>query len=149
MNYSDEALFENLLRIWLSKGRQPVRRDLDSETATISQSPYNRRFKSWTEALRCCVAWANEADKADITADGSIKRPRRTSRDPSLRLRYRVMKRDHFSCVKCGRSPARDKNVELHVDHIQPWSKGGETEIENLQTLCRVCNIGKGDLENE
>ena len=27
------------------------------------------------------------------------------------------------------------------------WAKGGETALENLQTLCSVCNIGKSDLE--
>ncbi|MBY0462653.1 MAG: HNH endonuclease [Alphaproteobacteria bacterium] len=31
------------------------------------------------------------------------------------------------------------------MDHITPWSKGGETLIENFQTLCSVCNIGKSD----
>jgi 5-methylcytosine-specific restriction endonuclease McrA len=35
--------------------------------------------------------------------------------------------------------------VQLHVDHIYPWAKGGETVVENLQTLCMTCNIGKSD----
>ena len=38
-------------------------------------------------------------------------------------------------------------NVELHVDHIKPWSKGGETVLENLQTLCATCNLGKSNIE--
>ena len=46
----------------------------------------------------------------------------------------------------CGRSPAKDMNIELHVDHIMPYSKGGETVIENLQTLCSDCNLGKSNL---
>ena len=46
-----------------------------------------------------------------------------------------------------GVSPAKDKNVELHVDHIKPWSKGGETILENLQTLCQKCNLGKSNIE--
>ncbi|WP_343324290.1 HNH endonuclease signature motif containing protein [Streptococcus sp. Marseille-P8640] len=37
-------------------------------------------------------------------------------------------------------------NVVLHVDHIIPWSKGGETVLGNLQTLCSKCNLGKSDL---
>jgi len=35
--------------------------------------------------------------------------------------------------------------LELHVDHIQPWSRGGPTVFENLQTLCNSCNLGKSD----
>ncbi|HEX4614769.1 MAG TPA: HNH endonuclease signature motif containing protein [Stellaceae bacterium] len=45
----------------------------------------------------------------------------------------------------CGASPAKDPAVTLHVDHIVPWSKGGETVLSNLQTLCAPRNIGKAD----
>ena len=72
---------------------------------------------------------------------------RRTKRDINLRLRFLVMKRDNFKCCMCGRSPATTPNLELHIDHIKPWSKGGETVIENLQTLCADCNLGKSNLE--
>jgi 5-methylcytosine-specific restriction endonuclease McrA len=57
------------------------------------------------------------------------------------------MRRDNFKCKNCGRSPATDQSIILHVDHINAWAKGGETILENLQTLCSVCNIGKSDLE--
>ncbi|NQV14303.1 HNH endonuclease [bacterium] len=49
----------------------------------------------------------------------------------------------------CGISPAKDPDVILHVDHIKPWSKGGETEINNLQALCEKCNVGKSDMYEE
>ncbi|MDR2876514.1 MAG: HNH endonuclease [Chromatiales bacterium] len=29
---------------------------------------------------------------------------------------------------------------------MKPWSKGGETVIENLRTLCSLCNIGKSNV---
>ena len=63
----------------------------------------------------------------------------------SDKLRYQVLKRDNFKCFACGASPAKDPSVELHIDHIIPWSKGGETTFENLQTLCSRCNLGKSD----
>ena len=43
-------------------------------------------------------------------------------------------------------SPATNPSTILHVDHIIPWSQGGETVIDNLQTLCSDCNLGKGAL---
>ena len=48
-------------------------------------------------------------------------------------------------CVFCGRSPAMDKGVVLHIDHKMPFSKGGTTSLDNLQTLCYECNLGKGN----
>ena len=70
----------------------------------------------------------------------------RTKRQVGDRLRFKVMRRDYFKCIYCGRAPATDPEIKLHMDHIIPWSKGGETTFENLQTLCSVCNIGKGNL---
>ena len=65
---------------------------------------------------------------------------------PVEALRWHVLQRDRFTCCACGASPALTLGVELHVDHIVPWSKGGETVLENLQTLCSVCNLGKSNV---
>ncbi len=79
------------------------------------------------------------------TRRGAQEKPvHRTTRTARPRLRYRVLQRDRFCCVACGRSPATDAGVVLHVDHKHPWSAGGETTLDNLQTLCERCNIGKG-----
>lgn len=56
-------------------------------------------------------------------------------------MRYEVLRRDGFKCVKCGRS-AKD-GVRLHVDHIVPVSRGGKSVMNNLQTLCEDCNCGE------
>lgn len=147
VNYSDEELFLNILNIWQAKGRQPVRADLAFEPSTISQSPYNRRFKSWSDALESFVVYANQSGKTNENAEALKISSLRTGRDPSLRLRFNVLKRDNFTCVQCGASPAKNLDVELHIDHITPWSKGGETVEENLQTLCLKCNLGKSNLQ--
>lgn len=31
----------------------------------------------------------------------------------------------------------------LQADHIIPWTRGGLTTWENLQLLCRACNLAK------
>lgn len=145
---ADERLFENLLNLWQHFGRQPRRSDLTNEISQFSQSPYNRRFGSWTKALEEFVAFANSEEITALNKGEKEKtsKDKRTSRDPSLRLRFRVMQRDNFSCKQCGASPAKNPTVELHLDHIVPWSKGGETTYENLQTLCSKCNYGKSNL---
>jgi hypothetical protein len=56
----------------------------------------------------------------------------------SFALRISVYRRDRFTCQHCG------VQRELSIDHIHPFSKGGSTIFENLQTLCRRCNSRKG-----
>ena len=53
-------------------------------------------------------------------------------------IRWDVWNRDKFCCVHCGTT------YFLTLDHIIPQSKGGKTEVDNLQTLCRSCNSTKG-----
>lgn len=69
---------------------------------------------------------------------------RRQRRLMTKRLRYEIMARDGFRCVKCGRGPS--DGVILEVDHICPVSAGGRTEPDNLETLCRDCNRGKSSI---
>lgn len=64
-----------------------------------------------------------------------------------LGKRWQIFERDGWRCVSCGHS-AKDAGVTLHIDHIQPRSKGGGDEPENLQTLCRDCNLGKSNRSN-
>jgi len=53
--------------------------------------------------------------------------------------RQKVFDRDNWQCVLCG-------SIEhLQVDHKFPFSKGGTTEMSNLQTLCKKCNTKKSN----
>lgn len=58
------------------------------------------------------------------------------------KVRYDVFERDGHRCCSCGISVGA--GVVLHVDHIVPVSQGGLSQADNLQTLCAVCNLGKG-----
>lgn len=54
-------------------------------------------------------------------------------------LRWEVWEQDNFTCQICG------SRQFLTIDHIIPESKGGKTEKDNLQTLCKPCNSKKGN----
>lgn len=60
----------------------------------------------------------------------------------TAKLRVDVLRRDGSRCRMCGRTA---DVVPLHVDHIVPVSKDGKTVLENLQTLCQDCNLGKSN----
>jgi hypothetical protein len=94
------------------------------------------------------IEWVNEKDfQSTISTKRTDNNPNhQTSRDVNLRLRYKAMQRDNFKCSVCGAAPANDPTVELHIDHIIPWSEGGESIIDNLQTLCSRCNLGKSNI---
>jgi len=146
--YTELELFNNLQHAWIAKGCQPTRRDMDNKQySTISSGAYMRKYVKWSNALKAFVEYINQDVSDDCFPEvNSEARGHKTTRDINLRLRFKVMQRDNFKCCACGASPAKDPSVELHIDHIIPWSKGGETVIDNLQTLCSKCNFGKSDL---
>ena len=55
-----------------------------------------------------------------------------------------ILDRDGLQCALCGKS-AHKHGVEMHIDHIMPWSKGGRDYAYNLITLCAGCNHEKSN----
>ena len=164
---SDEELFQDIERVWIKLGRQPTINDVKNGEFNFAQNTFTRRFGGWRGALEAFVKYINSEDVSEdlnedvpdstsneiITPESNSQSAKsqhstthKTRRDINLRLRFKVMARDNFKCCKCGRSPATDPTVVLHVDHKYPWVKGGETTMENLETTCKECNLGKGDL---
>lgn len=165
---TEQECFDEIERMWRLLGRQPTSTDvIKNGVCRYSVYTFKRRFGGWRKALEEFVKYINAADSEYETLDSfnessiidsasqekeddntgvvSVK-CHRTSRNINTRLRFKVLQRDNFKCCACGASPAKDPSVVLHVDHIVPWSKGGETVEENLQTLCSKCNLGKSDL---
>lgn len=63
----------------------------------------------------------------------------RSLREEASDKRWTIYVRDGFKCRHCG------SQWNLSIDHITPISKGGWSDDENLQTLCRSCNSKKKD----
>ncbi len=157
---SDTDLFEEINRLWIEKGAPPTTTDIRNGQSLYSLNTFSRHFGGFRKALEAFVKYMEHEgiaitddlkNESDAVNCGQSKKQKnviikhKTSREVNTTLRYKVLKRDNFKCCVCGASPAKDSHIELHIDHIIPWSKGGETTIDNLQTLCSKCNLGKKD----
>jgi hypothetical protein len=67
-----------------------------------------------------------------------LQRQGRDSRYIPQWIRQQVWTRCGGCCVECG------STFYLEYDHIIPLARGGATSAENLQLLCRSCNMRKG-----
>ena len=149
MKASDDELYKILIESWektlKDKGRTPYRKDLKNYGYHVSGDLFLDRFGSWKKALMRAYEFVsennvNEEISEPIELNGKSKEKRR--RTLSLRKRFFVLKRDSFTCVKCG---ANGPGVRLEVDHILAVVKNGSHSLLNLQTLCFDCNRGKRD----
>ena len=137
--FTEKELLDNIGNVWDFLQRQPTIRDIENYPSKIySFQTYFNRFGSWKKAL----------DKFCLYKEGKIiikeeQKKRSARKYINDSFRFKILKRDNFKCVCCGKSPANDSNIELEIDHIIPISKGGDNSIENLRTLCKQCNIGK------
>lgn len=102
------------------------------------------------EAMCGCYIFKGNAEEIPVCFDcikrlyiqafGSKAEPREITRKGiSESLRDKVFERDDYKCKFCG----GDNN--LCLDHIKPFSHGGKTELDNIQTLCRQCNSKKSN----
>ena len=127
----DDELLARLLTLAGELGRTPTTRE-------VSNEPYlRRRFGSYNKAVIAAGLTPNIK-----LPDSFFQRERSLV---SLSLRYKILKRDSFKCTYCGGTPA--KGYILHVDHITPRSKGGDTVETNLTTACWLCNTGKSNYD--
>lgn len=99
------------------------------EDAWIEQSGPRKVFK-----FRLSAVQGEEDDSQPVPMDPN---PGRVI--PTV-VKIAVWKRDKGRCAQCG------STVNLHFDHIYPWSKGGSsTEVQNIQLLCGSHNLSKSD----
>jgi hypothetical protein len=52
--------------------------------------------------------------------------------------RERVFKLHGHVCAYCGTDEG-----DMHIDHIIPRKAGGTHDLDNLQVLCKSCNLRK------
>jgi len=147
MKATNEELLKIIIALWekvLEKeGRRPYQADLKAYHFSGSPDLFKRRFGTWRKTLIAAYNSVNEdnAEVEDSSSNETIINQMKDNRKAlSIRKRFFVMKRDSFTCVKCG---ASGLGIRLEVDHKIPISQGGNDALDNLQTLCFKCNRGK------
>lgn len=159
-SYTDKELFDEMERIWVKTGHQPSKDEWLSNDYKISYDTYPRHFGSWQNACLKFIEYKSgravlsdqealpvlaDSTKSNIEKRNSSEVETRRTRTIPLSIRVKVLARDKFKCVYCGKSPAMNAGTLLHIDHIVPFSLGGTNTLDNLQTLCEECNLGKSD----
>lgn len=154
---SEEDLFKNLEDVWLNVGKQPTFRNMKPPTSKYSTYQYIAKFGTWIKALEAFIEFINsnvnfekevlsQGEDLENESEKEIVFKHKTKRNPSERLKVQVLMRDGNKCRLCGIIVTGN---DIHFDHIFPWSKGGETNLENLQILCKSHNLAKGNIEYE
>ena len=115
------------------------------------------------EAMRKQDVNSSECQKFDKNAEHNIKVEGYDVYTTSLR--YKTFMEKGYKCVCCGRIGTHyilehpngsnekrahfnlysDDDVLMTKDHILPKSMGGADRIENMQTMCSICNSAKGN----
>lgn len=98
-----------------------------------------RAFVTWREELYHVWRKSSRSEKMSWEKNYSIENQRKSTVD--FELREIVIERDKNTCRYCGKRLI--EGSEIHIDHIHPSSKGGETTLENLATACARCNKEK------
>ena len=101
----------------------------------IGQTYYDRRVRELRES-----GWQIETHSSGKKFRLiSHKKNQGKSREyPNAALKRELWKRDQGICQVCGLT---DENIQY--DHKVPLDRHGATFLENLQLLCRPCNVQK------
>lgn len=152
-NLSEKELLENIEAVWINLGRQPLYKEMKQPLSKYTAPPYEKKFGTWIKALQAFIEFIDSGDSqnqeieeniSEVTHDTNPVFKHKTKRNPSERLKVQVLMRDGNKCRLCGITVTGEY---IHFDHIKPWSKGGETVLENLQILCAPHNLAKGNVE--
>jgi len=84
--------------------------------------------------LYCLVDTMFTSEQIQVARANAVPVP---SRFIPTHIRGAVFARDGYVCTYCG------GEEDLSLDHMQPWSRGGQHTLENLVVACRTCNSSK------
>jgi len=149
--FKKEYLLSELIRAYNLLGYGPTQNFIDFNPDFPSRGAYRTCFGTFRQAMTeagLALAPQGRSNPRHPLYGIPPKRIYKSSIQPKrintyLKLRFKILNRDNFTCQYCGRTPS--DGIKLEVDHILPVSKGGKANPDNLITTCFDCNRGKKD----
>lgn len=99
----------------------------------VKQTYYDRRIRELRES-----GWQIQTSGTKYRLISRKKLAGNERKYPSAEQKRQVLERDKGICQICG---AKDSHIQF--DHKVPQERLGKTEVDNLQLLCRACNVEK------
>ena len=133
-------------QLWVSHSRRSSgrRTGIGFKCCALLGSGSVSDLDTWSQVwvgCRCAVRVATLSRSPPKAAAQLARRDVRTLR--SRKLRHEVWLFSQGYCQHCSVYIPMDGS--FHVDHVLPWSRGGQTKLSNLQLLCPTCNLRKGN----
>lgn len=130
---------------WYADGAcAPCKREQNRQWIKDNPEKHAENVRLWAKANPEKEAERNrrrrQANPARGIAEGHRRRTRKTAAGGSFTAAEWKDLCNHYGnrCLCCGR-----EGVKLTADHIVPVSKGGSSNIDNIQPLCFSCNAKK------
>lgn len=147
--------------------------EIDEAIALYRGQVPERSLNTWFDRhAQYVYKWRCEAQGVPAPTKMPIAERAPRLGSPNGRLPHEVFRRDSYRCRYCGLqllSPEAFRRFADHVgpeafritgggntskagpslvfrptaDHVEPWSRGGGTDLANLVTACWPCNFGK------
>jgi len=116
--------------------------------AALDLAKVAEKFAKKTLATRVADEVAGASKKVDEAALAAVDRG---SRRPNAETRRQAddAARDadgNLRCAHCGDKLTEEAGYpnSREYDHVDPWSKGGDSSIDNIVDSCRSCNRSRG-----
>ncbi len=101
------------------------------------------------EMARFCLAKIDPLIKDTKSTTTSELNSKLEKRAIPHSIKIQVWKKDQGKCRYFDSKTGRfcHSSHLIQIDHIKPWSKGGKSNLDNLQLLCAAHNLHKGAMD--
>lgn len=134
---------DQLAKRWTDLSARNLRKELEKEFSGdgLLWKTFYKTFNRFETAANVSIRRLLDEEEGRKTPSPSASStplsPRPNDRFFTPDQREQIIQRDGYQCLCCG---TNRPTVRLEVDHIIPYTFGGQTVLENGQMLCSVCN---------